>query len=388
MESGIPSFAVVFGIVLVTVVGSHHFGKICRCLWVRVHMERTASALLLDRVQSATEGQRGDSRSVKAVLEALKEKYFVSARGALGAIDGLHRSARLEAEAVVTSAAEVSLQGEALLTRLSELAHSLAKDPQLAETCAIPPLHIVETAQTLMEQLREVDTELDCLRLSVTQARVQREQCARQVDLERDMLQEHVRSLHTLTDSLRQELDILRGVNCETVDTLGRSVLDHSHGARSDLYALYKEVLQDLSALQGNQMEVERALADVKGVAKGSATPGTSSIGSLAVKIGALSNALPPAAHGIRYRPLPNEGERDPALVSTPESTEEAAVAVLRPHLVAFYRLHNPSRIATVDQVLEEYRGRERELIYSLEAKYNAFGHFQSLCAALGFQRI
>ena len=57
-----------------------------------------------------------------------------------------------------------------------------------------------------------------------------------------------------------------------------------------------------------------------------------------------------------------------------PEEEEEDTLGVprgARERLAAFYKKHNPSRLADIDVILSRYRGREESLFTALAAKYN-----------------
>ena len=61
--------------------------------------------------------------------------------------------------------------------------------------------------------------------------------------------------------------------------------------------------------------------------------------------------------------------------------------ATHRERLVAFYRLHNPTKLSAVDATLERYAGREATLFVALEARYTAAAVAQAAAAARQLER-
>lgn len=51
----------------------------------------------------------------------------------------------------------------------------------------------------------------------------------------------------------------------------------------------------------------------------------------------------------------------------------------MRQRLVLFYTVHNPAKLSSIDDILEEYRGAEAELMAALEMHYGCFGYFSSM---------
>lgn len=49
---------------------------------------------------------------------------------------------------------------------------------------------------------------------------------------------------------------------------------------------------------------------------------------------------------------------------------EESEVSEYKTKLIEFYRIHNPSKLNTVDKTLAQYAGKEKELFQKLEQKY------------------
>eukprot|EP00937_MAST-01D_sp_MAST-1D-sp2_P006674 g6674.t1 len=61
---------------------------------------------------------------------------------------------------------------------------------------------------------------------------------------------------------------------------------------------------------------------------------------------------------------------------------EQNRAREVRERVETLYRKHNPEKLAMVDQLLEKWKGREREFILKLENKYEAGAHANAIDAA------
>eukprot|EP00980_Cylindrotheca_fusiformis_P013901 scaffold3618_cov129-Cylindrotheca_fusiformis.AAC.1 len=99
------------------------------------------------------------------------------------------------------------------------------------------------------------------------------------------------------------------------------------------------------------------------------------------------SNTKSPAASSSSYPPMsataptPFGATSRTGTSTTPQSTQtlpttqlkasdDAGADSYRNRLIAFYKIHNPSRLDTADATLEKYKGKEEEMFRKLEAKY------------------
>lgn len=298
-----------------------------------------------------------------------------------------------------------------------------------AQTANASSAELEKQVALLDSSLRRASEEVELLKMAVLQDRLAREDRQKMIDAEDDVVEQRIRQCETVNDSMRSELQGLRGTvrrMTETLEAIRQFESKQAAPAQFNIYELdrlavtvdatLERIRTEHATLQGKADSLE-AFTKQEEISRRQSLEKLEQVVS---KLEAHVKAESESKRHAPFRPQDHDVSTEWAKSGGPGGANEVASrgavadrkgVIAAPHLqrtlsqwsasegamnaVAgakrttqrrrdelaatlerFYAAYNPDKLVDIDHILDEYEGAEEELLAALEVHYGCFGFF------------
>ena len=235
---------------------------------------------------------------------------------------------------------------------------------------------VVVRIDAMYETIKECCEEQQLLKSALYHDRVVRDEMMEQLAMEDNATQKRILQAEETNRLLRNELHKMRSV-CNTLIESADSLAllaDESNGAKrhQDFTVEHGVVQEELMRLREHHVSLAGKIDSIEFFMNAEEKKRTLSMVQLEEAMADLERRVSPTKRSIAPASIM---KKHLPVADTPPPREHRS-ATVRERLLEFYSSYNPERIESIDQILREYAGAERELFSALEIHYGALDYF------------